>query len=76
MTTLTKVDAKAKMMQVLAIVRGDSEAITKLCNALLSRDAEEIKQVFAQVAGVELSDEEIEVAIGDYSSPEILAAST
>lgn len=76
MATITKVEAKEKMLQVLAIVRGDSNAITALCNALLSRDAEEIKRVFSEVAGVELSDEEVAIAIEDYSSPEAIVCST
>jgi len=63
---MAKNDELAK--KVLAAVKGDNEAIKKLSDALVSRDTAKIKDMFSQVAGVQLSDEEAASIISELGS--------
>jgi hypothetical protein len=62
--------------RVLEAVRGNDAAIQEISRALLSKDAAQIKRTFSQVAGVDLTDEQVETLIQDYSTQEKIAAST
>ena len=44
--------------RVLAAVQGDDEAVKKLSEALVSGDPGVIKQVFSEVAKIDITDEE------------------
>jgi hypothetical protein len=44
--------------QVLEAVRGDRDAIQKMCEALQTRDARQIQRVLKDVGGLELSEED------------------
>jgi hypothetical protein len=61
--------------RVLQAVKGDKAAIKKISEALASRDPEQIKQAFSQVAGLELSGEELELLDRELkSNPTHIAA--
>jgi hypothetical protein len=62
--------------RVLEAVRGNNAAIQQISSALLSKDAAHIKATFAQVARVELTNEQTQILLQDYSTPEKVAAST
>ena len=73
---LTK-DELAK--KVLDAVRGDPEAVKAVSGALVSRDPEQIRRVLARVAGIHLSEQELEMIVKELgSNPEqaVVAYST
>ncbi len=63
---MAKNDELAK--KVLAAIKGDNEAIKKISNALVSRDEAQIKGAFKQVAGVDLSDDDVKGVISELGS--------
>lgn len=67
---------KELVTRVLNAVRGDNEKIRRISEALLSHDEARIKQVFSQVASVQLSDDQVRQIARDYSTPERIAAGT
>ena len=61
--------------RVLSAVKGDKEAIKQISEALVSRDPEEIKRVFSDVAKVELSPEELQMLVNELeTNPSRIAA--
>jgi hypothetical protein len=62
--------------QVLDAVRGKDAAIQQIASALLSKDEKRIKLVFAEVAGVMLTDDQTETILVEYSTTDAIAAST
>jgi len=62
--------------RVLDAVRGNDAALQQVSKALLSQDEEQIRTAFAQVAGVQLTDEQVQTLVENYSSEDKLAAST
>jgi hypothetical protein len=62
--------------RVLERVRGNPQAIQQVSDALLSRDEAVIRQTLSDVAGVQLTDEQVSTVMQDYSTPEQVAAGT
>jgi hypothetical protein len=62
--------------RVLDAVRGDNARIQQVSAALLSQDEERIKRTFAEVAGVQLTDEQVRSVMAEASTPEQVAAFT
>lgn len=61
--------------RVLSAVKGDKAAIKQISEALVSRDPEEIKRVFSEVAKVELSPEELQMLVNELeTNPSRIAA--
>jgi len=65
--------------KVLNAVKGDAEAVKKVSSALVSRDKARIAGAIAQVAGIHLSEDELEMILRELgSNPEqaVVAFST
>jgi hypothetical protein len=62
--------------QVLEAVRGKDAAIQQIATAILSRDETQIKRVFADVAGVTLTDAQTQTILSEYQTSDQIAAST
>jgi hypothetical protein len=54
--------------RVLDAVKGDREAVNDVSGALVSRDPERIKQSIARVAGIDLSEQELQMILGELGS--------
>jgi hypothetical protein len=62
--------------QVLDAVRGKDAAIQQIATAILSKDETQIKRVFADVAGVTLTDAQTQTILSEYQTSDQIAAST
>jgi hypothetical protein len=62
--------------QVLEAVRGKDAAIQQIATAILSKDETQIKRVFANVAGVTLTDAQTQTILSEYQTSDQIAAST
>ena len=62
--------------QVLNAVRGNDTAIQQIATAILSKDETQIKRVFADVAGVSLTDAQTQTIVSEYQTSDQIAAST
>jgi hypothetical protein len=62
--------------RVLEATKGNDAALKKLSAALLSHDKAQIKQVVHEVAKVDLTDEQLDYAMREYTSQEQIAANT
>ena len=62
--------------QVLDAVRGKDAAIQQIAVAILSKDETQIKRVFADVAGVTLTDAQTQTILSEYQTSDQIAAST
>jgi hypothetical protein len=62
--------------QVLDAVRGKDAAIQQIATAILSKDETRIKRVFADVAGVTLTDAQTQTIRSEYQTSDQIAAST
>jgi hypothetical protein len=62
--------------QVLDAVRGKDAAIQQIATAILSKDQTQIKRVFADVAGVTLTDAQTQTILSEYQTSDQIAAST
>jgi hypothetical protein len=62
--------------QVLDAVRGKDAAIQQIATAILSKDETQIKRVFADVAGVTLTDTQTQAILSEYQTSDQIAAST
>ena len=62
--------------QVLDAVRGKDAAIQQIATAILSKDETQIKRVFADVAGVSLTDAQTQTILSEYQTSDQIAAST
>ena len=65
--------------KVLKAVKGDNEAVKTVSSALVSRDKDRIAGAISKVAGIHLSDEELEMILRELgSNPEqaVVAFST
>ena len=62
--------------QVLDAVRGKDAAIQQIATAILSKDETQIKRVFAEVAGVTLTDAQTQTILSEYQTSDQIAAST
>src|SRR5262249_11109198 len=65
--------------RVLDAVKGDPDAVKDVSGALVSRDPEQIRQSIARVAGIQLSDDELQMILSELgSNPEqaVVAYST
>jgi hypothetical protein len=64
------------MESVVAATRGNDAAIQRVSAALLTRDKAQIRRTFKEVAGLDLTEEQLETAVKDYSAPDKIAAWT
>jgi hypothetical protein len=62
--------------QVISRLRGDNAALQEVSAAILSRDEVRIRAVFHRVVGIDLTNEQLETVLHDYSNEQQIAAST
>ena len=67
-------EKKELIEQVLTKVRGNDEAIQKISTALMSHDETKVKQVFHDVAGVDLTDSDLQTILYEYGDEVGIAA--
>jgi hypothetical protein len=62
--------------QVISRLRGDNAALQEVSAAILSRDEVRIRAVFHRVVGIDLTNEQLQTVLHDYSNEQQIAAST
>ena len=62
--------------QVISRLRGENAALQEVSAAILSRDEVRIRAVFHRVVGIDLTNEQLQTVLHDYSNEQQIAAST